>query len=301
MNRIGFKVAKYDVSRPLYIDPLIYSTYLDGSSSSSSGNGIVVDSAGNAYVTGSTGSGFPTTPGAFETACANYCIFITKLNTTGAALVYSTYIGGSEGDYGSAIAVDGDGNAYITGETYSSDFPTTPGAFQTTYGGNIDAFVTKINSSGSALVYSTYLGGSNYDFGAGIAADSAGTAYVTGTTCSADVPTVNPLQPDYRGPGNCLELDYLGNAFVAEFNPTGSAIYSTFLGGSGGEYFGDGGFSIAADITGSAYVTGLTESTNFPVTPAALQTVYGGGYYPRSSSQSRQRTNNSSKCVPNSA
>src|SRR5438876_470157 len=155
---VGFKVDKYDPSRPLIIDPvLIYSTYLGGSSFDVA-VGIAVDAAGNAYVTGDTfSSNFPTTAGAFQTTLDGFlAAFVTKLNPTGSALVYSTYLGGSAFDEGLGIAVDAAGNAYVTGDTTSTDFPTTTGAFQATAGGALDAFVPKIDVSGTALVYSTY-------------------------------------------------------------------------------------------------------------------------------------------------
>jgi hypothetical protein len=268
-NRVGFEVAKYDASRPLYIDPLIYSTYLGGSGRDV-GHRIAVNSAGNAYVTGYTFStDFPTTPGAFQTTCCG--AFVAKLNSAGSALVYSTYLGGSgyDGDSGNGIAADSAGNAYVNGYTSSTDFPTV-NALQPTYGGNGDAFVTKINPEGSALVYSTYLGGSNYDQGDGIAVDSAGNAYVTGSTSSTDFPvTPGAFQMTYGG-------GYGGDAFVAKINPEGSAlVYSTYLGGSGFSVWGDFGSGIAVDSVGNAYVTGQTYSTNFP-TKNPLQPNYGG-------------------------
>jgi hypothetical protein len=276
-NRVGFQLAKYDASRPLYIDPLIYSTYLGGSGYDY-GNSIAVDAAGNAYVTGYTGStDFPITPGAFQTVCASgsNCeylgdAFVSKINAAGSALVYSTYLGGTGYDSGASIAVDSGGNAYITGSTQSTDFPITPGAFQTSSCNPScdDAFVTKIDPTGSALVYSTYLGGSKVTGGACIAVDSAGNAYVVGSTFSSDFPTKNPLQPNYAGGGL-----YWGDAFVSKFDPTGSAlVYSTYLGGS----TGDGAISVAVDSSGNAYVTGVTTSTDFP-TKNALQPNYGGG------------------------
>ena len=263
-NRVGFEVAGYDLRRPLFIDPLIYSTYLGGSGADY-GFGIAVDGSGNAYITGTTSSTDFPTMNPLQPAYGGglYDAFVAKLNPAGSALVYSTYLGGSGGDYGSGIAVDSSGTAYVTGQTYSTDFPTM-NPLQPAYGGGGDAFVAKLNPAGSALVYSTYLGGSALDFGAGIAVDSLGNAYVTGGTNSANFPTMNPLQPVFGG----------GDAFVAKLNPSGSAlVYSTYLGGSGGAY----GSGIAVDGSGNAYVTGNT-STDFP-TMNALQPAYGGGLY----------------------
>jgi len=268
-NSVGFELARYDAGRPLYIDPLIYSTYLGGTGSAF-GQGIAVDSAGNAYITGFTGSGFPTmNPLQATYGGAAFDAFVTKMNAEGSALIYSTYLGGSDIDQAYGIAVDSSGNAYVTGETFSSDFPTTSGAFQTVCNGGSgcydsdDAFVTKINPSGSALVYSTFLGGSNPDAATAIAVDAAGNAYVTGTTLSSNFPTKNSLQP-YNGQ----------DAFVTKINPTGTAlVYSTYLGGS----FGNSGNGIAVDGAGNAYVTGQTLSTDFPTTSGAFQTVCNRG------------------------
>ena len=269
-SRVGFKVAAYDRSQPLVIDPILaYSTYLGGSREDSgstyiTGNGddlsrgIAVDTAGNAYITGYTGSHhFPTTAGAFQPTFGGgqYDAFVTKVDPTGSALVYSTYLGGNGGIYGIGIAVDAAGSAYVTGAA-SADFPTTPGAFQPAGGGG---FVTKLDPAGSALAYSTYLGGV-YDWGIGIAVDASGNAYVTGLTYSASFPTTaGAIQPAYGGGGD---------AFVAKLNPAGSAlVYSTFLGGSSGESAN----GIAVDADGNAYVTGSTNSTNFPTTAGAFQ------------------------------
>ncbi|HLB93023.1 MAG TPA: SBBP repeat-containing protein [Terriglobales bacterium] len=256
-NRVAFELAKYDSSRPLYIDPLIYSTYLGGSSLDN-GSSIAVDSSGSAYVTGTTYSpNFPTTSGASETTCQGCSsgegdAFVTKFSPKGSTLVYSTYLGGKKDDYGISIAIDNEGNAYVTGETASTNFPTINPLQRVYGGGTYDAFVSKIDPSGSALVYSTYLGGSAEDLGQGIATDSAGNAYVTGQTNSTNFPTINPLQVNNAGGGD---------VFVAEINSAGSQlVYSTYLGGSNLDY----GDAIAVDNTGSAYVTGTTYSTNFP-------------------------------------
>jgi hypothetical protein len=268
---VGLEIAEYDRMAPLVVDPtLIYSTYLGGSSGEV-GFGIAVDSAFSAYATGvATSTNFPTTPGVFQPALVDHDVYVTKFNVTGSALVYSTYLGGSSADVGLGIAVDSAGSAYVTGQTGSTDFPTTGGAFQTTLVGHSDAFVTKFNATGSALVYSTYLGGSGAgqgDDGRGIAVDSAGGAYVTGFTNSNDFPTT---------PGAFQTTNAGGqDAFVTKLNATGSAplMYSTYLGGSADE----SGSGIAVDSAATVYVTGETTSTNFPTTAGAFQTTNAGG------------------------
>jgi hypothetical protein len=266
-NRVGFEIAEYDLRRPLFIDPLVYSTYLGGGGDDL-GWGIAVDGAGNAYVTGyTTSTNFPTKnplqPDHAVGGSNGYDAFVAKLNPAGSALVYSTYLGGSGDDYGSGIAVDSAGNAYVSGTTFSTDFPTK-NPFQPANAGFANVFLTKINPAGSALVYSTYLGGSGGDEGFSIAVDGAGNAYLTGLTLSDDFPTMNPLQPARGGDSD---------AFVTKINPAGSAlVYSTYLGGGQDEY----GFGVAADTAGNAYVTGQTFSINFP-TMNPLQPLYGGG------------------------
>ena len=268
-GRVGFIVAEYDRSQPLVIDPtLVYSTYLGSVNPGNGGNqgtSIAVDASGNAYVTGSTCSlDFPITLGAFQTTCGGGGdAFVSKLNAPGSALVYSTYLGGSGLDLGYGIAVDASGSAYVTGQTGSSDFPTTPGAFQTTYrgcSGCWNAFVSKLNASGSALSYSTYLGGSTWDRAWGIAVDASGNAYVTGMAGSFDFPTTpGAFQTTLRG---------AANVFVSKLNAAGSAlVYSTYVGGSGN----DQAAGIALDASGNAYVAGFATSSDFPTTPGAFQ------------------------------
>jgi hypothetical protein len=249
--------------------------------------GIAVDAAGNAYVTGAASSNFPTTPGVFQPTSGGYGdAFVTKLKPDGAALVYSTFLGGSRDDAGTGIAIDTLGNAYVTGFTQvfwpatSNDFPTTAGAFQSAFGGLKDAFVAKLNPTASALIYSTYLGGSSLEeVGYGIAADADGNAYVTGGTYSTDFPTAaDAFQPGSSVACSSYQyyLDYYRqeNAYVTKLNATGSGlVYSAYLGGS--EY--DKGMGIALDLVGNAYVTGSTASTDFPTTPGAFQTTCGGG------------------------
>ena len=245
---------------------LVYSTYLGGTGGDE-GRGISVDTSGNAYVTGLTRSAdFPTTLGAFQTSRKGFSdAFVTKLNPAGSALVYSTYLGGSSGDEGNGIAVDTAGNAYVTGSTSAMDFPTTPGAFQTSSKSGFNVFVTKLNPAGSAPVYSTYLGGGSTDTGNGIVVDTAGNAYVTGRTFSADFPTTpNSFQTSFKG---------LADVFVTKLNPAGSGlVYSTFLGGAFFAEVLENGSGIAVDTSGNAYVTGTTQSGDFPTTPGAFQT-----------------------------
>ena len=250
---------------------LIYSTYLGGSDDREWSNGIAVDGSGCAYVTGRTDSvDFPTTPGAYDTIYNNYDVFITKLNATGTVLLYSTYLGGTWGEEGWGIGVDGSGCAYVTGRTDSNDFPTTPGAYKTS---NIttydDVFITKLNATGTDLIYSTYLGGAhgtilNNDYGLGIAVDTNGNAYVTGYTDSKLFPTT---------PG-AFDTSHSGHfeGFITKLNAIGTdLIYSTYLGGRGHQ---DRCYGIAIDGSGNAYVTGRTDSTNFPITPGAFDTTY---------------------------
>jgi hypothetical protein len=262
-NLVGFELAKYDTSKTLYIDPLIYSTYLGGSANDF-GSAIAVDSSGNAYITGyASSTNFPTMDPLQSRYGGGGDAFVTEINAEGSALVYSTYLGGGGDDQGCGIAVDNSGNAYVTGFTSSTNFPTM-NPFQPAIGGAYNAFVTEISAGGSALVYSTYLGGSSYDFGAAIAVDSSGDAYVTGYTYSTNFPTKNPLQPQSGG-GTV-------DAFVTEINAGGSAlVYSTYLGGSAE----DQGSAIAVDSSGNAYVTGNTDSTDFP-TMNPLQRANGG-------------------------
>jgi len=261
---VDIQLAFYDVSKALIIDPVLsYSTYLGGGGDDA-GFGIAVDGSGNAYLTGYTSSSnFPTANPLQATLGGTLDAFVAKLNPTGSALVYSTYLGGSGEDAGSGLAVDGSGNAYIGGWTSSSDFPTA-NPLQATFGGGLrDAFVAKLNAAG-ILVYSTYLGGRAFDSGIGLAVDGAGNAYISGRTEGSNFPTVNPLQATFGGGTD---------AFVAKLNPAGSAlVYSTYLGGSAGEEAD----SIAVDASGNAYIGGWTSSSDFP-TVKPLQATFGGG------------------------
>jgi hypothetical protein len=284
---------------------LAYSTYLGGSLEDY-GEGIAVDSSGYAYVTGYTASGdFPTTTGVYQAthpASGYDAAFVTKLNQAGSGLVYSTYLGGNRDDYGYGIAVDSTtGNAYVTGYTESSNFPTVypidqtvlEAGSSTTYsgsslGGGRNAFVAELNSGATNLVYSTYLGGNLADIGYGIALDSSGNAYVTGKTASANFPIINPLT-DQQVLENGSSTTYTGSslatsatdAFVAElsFNTSTnilSLVYSTYLGVSSDTT--NVGTGIAVDSSGNVYVVGYTNDSSFPTTSGAYQTNFGGEY-----------------------
>jgi hypothetical protein len=258
-----FEIGPYDSSHPLVIDPVLaYSTYLGGNGSDTA-RAIAVDSSGNVYVAGGTSStNFPNQSPYQGTNAENGDAFITKFNPSGSALVYSTYLGGNGSDTARAIAVDSLGNVYVAGATASTNFPTQS-PIQGAYAGSTDAFVAKLNPSGSALVYSTYLGGNSNDHALAIAADSSGNAYVAGPTQSTNFPTHSPFQGTNAGG--------VRDAFVAKLNPSGSAVYSTYLGGNG--Y--DEAYAIAADSSGNAYVAGQTQSTNFP-TQGAYQGALAG-------------------------
>lgn len=283
-GRIGFEVGAYDRSRPLVIDPIVilYSTYLGGSQSDA-GNAIAIDSAGNVYITGYTRSlNFPTANAYTPAVGVADHAFITKFNPATATVIYSTYLGGTDGCTNSlGIAVDATGNAVITGDTCSPTFPVVNPS-QATLRGASDVFVTKINAAGSALLYSTYLGGYRTDSANDVAIDSAGKIYITGRTLSSpDCPTCafpttsGAFQTAFNGA-------YAYEAFVTKLNgATGVLDYSTLLGGFGagpGTGTGDDiGNAIAVDALGNAYVTGLTGSSDFPTVNAA-QSAYGGSF-----------------------
>ncbi len=243
---------------------LVYSTVILNATDA---DGVAVDGDGNAYVTGATHrDDFPTTPGAFDrTRSGGRDRYVLKLNPTGSALVYSTYLGGSGDEtlnLGHAgdkrIAVDALGHAYVTASTESADFPTTPGAHDRVLGGPQDAFVTKLNVDGSALVYSTYVGGSGSESNAVIAVDGAGRAHIAGETTSRDFATAGAFDTAYGGG--------TWDGYVAKLTADGSALsYATYVGGAAGEL----GKGIALDREGSAYFTGSTGSRDFPTTPGA--------------------------------
>jgi len=238
---------------------VVYSTYLGGSGYEYDSS-ITVDGDGNALVTGSTSSSdFPLLNAFQPSFGGEKDVFVTKIASDG-TVVYSTYLGGSGYEYGYSITVDGDGNALVTGLTYSSDFPLL-NAFQPSISGEEDVFVTKIASDGT-VVYSTYLGGSSFEYGSSITVDGDGNALVTGYTYSSDFPLLNAFQPSFGGGGDI---------FVTKIASDGTVVYSTYLGGSGSEY----GYSITVDGDGNALVTGYTYSSDFPLLNAFQPSISG--------------------------
>jgi beta-propeller repeat-containing protein len=255
-NQVSFELGDYDRSRELVIDPSVsYATYVGGTAEDD-GNAIAVDANGNAWVTGQTKStDFPTkNPLSNHTANkGGFDVFVTELSPTG-SLLYSTYIGGSGDESGNAIAVNGSG-VFVAGGTKSTDFPVQ-GAFQSTLKGATNAFVLELSSTGSTLMYSTYLGGTGSDVASGLALDKSGNAYVVGSTNSTDFPPKNPLAGETAG------------GFVTELNSSGNAlVYSTYLGAGPLDFAS----AVAVDAAGNAYVTGATQSPSFVTTPGVVQ------------------------------
>lgn len=264
-QKVSFALGKYNRRQKLVIDPVLtYSTYLGGSGGDIA-YGVAVNSAGDAYVTGVTAStNFPVTSTSYQpTYAGDGDVFVTKFNSTGTGVLFSTYLGGTGVDAPSQILLDAAGDIFLVGSTTSNNFPTTSGVFQQTFGGKQNAFLTEMKPDGSALIYSTYIGGTGIDFGTALALDSSGNAYVAGSTQSTDFPTKNPLQ---------LGNDGLSDAFVTEVSSTGALKYSTYLGGSLSDY----GTGIAVDKTGNVYICGYTYSSDFP-TQNAYQSSQGGG------------------------
>ncbi len=265
-GEVRFEVAAYDLNQPLVIDPsLSYASYLGGSDYDI-GTSIAVDSAGSIYVAGTANSlNFPISSSAYQKDLKGSDIFVTKFDPTGKTVLYSTFLGGSSTENATAIALDTNGNVYVTGSTASSDFPTTAGAYKRTVNRG-DAFVVKLNATGSDLLFSTLLGGSGNEISYGIATDSANNVYVTGSTTSTDfATTTGSFQLTSRG--GSFE------AFVTKFNSTGTQLtYSSYLGGNSN----DEGLSIVVDTSSNAYLTGYTYSSNFPTTTGAYQPIFNG-------------------------
>ncbi len=266
-------IIQYDIQyNPkfiLVIDPLIYSTYI-GDTESDYGEDLALDSSNNAYATGSTDSyNFPTTVGAYDRLKASSTdAFVLKMNAQGNGLIFSTFIGGGSGETGNGIVLDSSNRVYVTGLTGSDDFPTTSGVINFTHNGGIDAFVLKLNSAGSNLIYSTYMGGVFSDIGYSIALDSANNTYVTGTTESPNFPTT-PGAFNRTFQGGDIDI------FVLKLNFNASLLeYSTFIPGDNTDWAG----TIEIDASNNAYITGYTESRNFPNTTGAYDNGHNGGW-----------------------
>ncbi|MCB0057865.1 MAG: hypothetical protein KDE45_12605, partial [Caldilineaceae bacterium] len=246
---------------------LDYATFLGGSSNDS-GDGLALDATGRAIVTGFTGSSdFPITPSAFDPSYSGgYAdAFVVRLNAAGSDLDFATFLGGSDSDSGRDLALDTAGRATVMGYTLSSDFPTTPGAFDTSHNGGADVFVVRLNSAGSALDYATFLGGGRTDSGADLALDAAGRATIMGSTQSSDFPiTFGAFDTSPNG---------ILVAFLARLSVAGNSLeYATFFGGSAWNE----GLGMALDADGRAVLTGVTEASDFPITPGAFDTTYNG-------------------------
>lgn len=271
-DAIGFRLGAYDHGRALVIDPVLsFATYLGGTGNDQA-NAVAADSAGDAYVAGFTlSTDFPVTTGVVQGAAAgSFDAFVAEVDPTGAKLIFSTYLGGGSDDEANGIAVDKSGNIFVAGVTQSSNFPVSVGARQATLAGGKDGFVAKLAAGGASLAYSTYLGGTSDDEINAIALDTNGNAWVAGDTLSSNFP-VSATSPQATFGGK-------QDAFVAEISPKGTGltdlVFSTYLGGSAN----DKATGIALDGSGNVYVAGLTSSSNFPVTAAALQTTLGGSF-----------------------
>lgn len=276
---VSFRLADYDKSKELVIDPILaYSSYLGGDKTDY-GTDITVDADGNAYVTGYTlSTTFPVTSGALKTTLLpiassvyGWDAFVSKINPAGTQLVYSTYLGTNQGsDIGYGVAVDAGGNAYITGATDHASFPII-NAHQPTFGGNGDAFVAKLNPSGSALLFSTFYGGSFSETAQKIRL-AGGNLYLTGSTTSSNFPTTaGVLKPAPCSGASCATM--ASDAFAAKFNTNGAAQWATLLGGNNADF----AYDLAVDSNNNSYLVGYTLSTDFPATAGAFQTTYGGG------------------------
>ncbi len=245
---------------------LLWSTFLGGSERDTS-YAVVLDALGNPVVTGCTRcSNFPTTPGAYDTTLSGTDdVFVTKLSASGDSLIWSTYLGGSYLDWGYSIVLDAHGNPVVTGETWSSDFPTTPGAYDTTHNGSSDVFVVKLSCSGDRLLWSTCLGAAHVECGRSIVLDTSGNPVVTGSTYSINFPTT-PNAHDRTHNGSW-------DVFVAKLSCSGdSLLWSTYLGGVSEDY----GHSLVVDASGNPVVTGVTRSIDFPTTLGCYDGTFGG-------------------------
>jgi hypothetical protein len=255
-------------------DSLIFSTFIGGVIDDY-GKSIALDTANNIYITGYCGptSTFPTTTGAFDTTFnGGYDVFVIKLSPAGDSLLYSTFIGGNQDDYGQAITIDSAGIAFITGYTASSnDFPVSDNAFSKFHSGEYDVFVSKLSNDGKNLLYSTFLGGKDDDFGQDIEVDKDGKAYLTGITRSSDYP-VSSRAYDRTYNDTTLSKDR-GDCFLSKLDESGSMLeYSSYFGGK----HTDGAYGVAIDSARNIYFAGISKSSDYPVTENSYQTEYDG-------------------------
>ena len=285
---VGFELGGYDPRLALTIDPVLsYATYLGGVDDNDEMETLAVDSAGALFVAGQTNSiDFPVTPGVVQpahTGFGQFDAFVAKLNPAGTAFEYVTYLGGSQSELAHMLRVDSAGNAYLAGETASGNFPTSVGAAQTGNAGAQDIFVAKLNPTGTALLYSTYLGGTGGEPESsrlgGLAIDPSGDVILYGDTNSIDFPTSPGAPQTTRGNPNALQFDQ--DAFLTRINATGTAfVFSTYLGGSGFEEMGDPTQEhtlLVVDGAGTAWIAGTTESSDFPTSAGAFDSTFGGG------------------------
>ena len=272
---VGFEIGAYDRARPLIIDPILETSTFLGGPAEDAVSDLTLDEQGNIYITGVTRSTGIATEQAYKTSYQADGFgqsdgFVAKLDPSGSQLLFLTYIGGRKDETPHGIAVDSQGSILVTGTTTSEDFPAVAAyqgqlASQYSFGG-LDAFALKLDSAGSALVYSTYLGGGAIEVGGKIDVDAQGNAYIVGGTTSNDFPTINAFQPVRGNPSG-----FTPDAFVAKLGPSGAPAYVTYLGGADSEW----GFAVAADSTGAAWVVGMTDSEGFPVA-SAFQTEITG-------------------------
>ncbi|HKG61452.1 MAG TPA: SBBP repeat-containing protein [Pyrinomonadaceae bacterium] len=288
-GEVTFQVGNYDKSQPLVIDPLlVYSTFLGGSGQDT-GNSIAVDASGNAYIAGQTVSlGFPTSSPLQATSGGGTDAFVAKLNANGSALIYSTFLGGNLTDIATSIKADNAGNAYVTGETNSGNFPVQNALHPTLNGLLSDAFVAELNSTGSALVYSTYLGGHSDDRGNSIAIDSSGNAYVAGTTSSADFPTTNPVQAIRSGHSIFKSTNAAGNWAPSDSGLAASLIIDlVFQPGNSSIIYAATDTGLFKSIDSGANWSPLPATPPFiisdlaldPVNPAIIYVATNGGLF----------------------
>jgi hypothetical protein len=277
-DEVTFAVGAFDRSRPLIIDPEIeYSTFLGGSGDDLGDNHPAVDRNGNVYICGNTDStDFPITGGAYQTENkGGFDAFVTEMNADGSGLIYSTYLGGTGTDLGIVCDLDHGGDLYLAGSTDSVDFPVTDGVVQPAFGGSSDGYVAKLSPGGSALLYSTYVGGSGDEELTGLRVDRSGHAFAAGDSSSTDFPTTPGAFRTSNAGGKATVCGSPCDEVVVKLDPTASQfVYSTYLGGPGDECCQPG---IAIDAQGSAYVDGVTASRRFPTTPGAFQRYPAGG------------------------